>query len=101
LFEKDDRAFSSGCIRVEQPFELVERLLADPEWDAAALQRAVDAAQTRTIRLARPVRLLLIYWTVDEDDDGRVVFKRDIYDRDESLARALADRFESGSRPSL
>jgi murein L,D-transpeptidase YcbB/YkuD len=100
LFEKDDRAFSSGCIRVEKPFELVERLLADPEWDAAALQRAVDAAQTRTIRLPRPVRLLLIYWTVDEDDDGRVVFKRDIYDRDEPLARVLADRFEFGSRPS-
>jgi murein L,D-transpeptidase YcbB/YkuD len=101
LFGKDERAFSSGCIRVEKPFELVEKLLADPAWDAAALQETVDAGQTRTVRLARPVRLLLIYWTVDEDDDGRVVFKRDIYDRDQPLARALNDRFDFGSRPGL
>jgi murein L,D-transpeptidase YcbB/YkuD len=101
LFEKDERAFSSGCIRVEKPFELVEKLLADPAWDAAALRETVDAGQTRTVRLARPVRLLLIYWTVDEDDDGRVVFKRDIYDRDQPLARALNDRFDFGSRPGL
>jgi murein L,D-transpeptidase YcbB/YkuD len=38
---------------------------------------------------------------VDEDDDGRVVFKRDIYDRDQPLARALNDRFDFGSRPGL
>jgi murein L,D-transpeptidase YcbB/YkuD len=101
LFDKDERAFSSGCIRVEKPFELVEKLLADPAWDAAGLQRAVDTTQTRTVRLASPVRLLLIYWTVDEEDDGRVVFKRDIYDRDQPFAHALNDRFDFGSRPGL
>jgi murein L,D-transpeptidase YcbB/YkuD len=101
LFEKDTRAFSSGCIRVEKPFELVERLLADPAWDAPALQKAVDSGETRTVRLDRPVRLLLIYWTVDEDDDGRVMFRQDVYDRDPPLARALNDRFAFGSRPGL
>jgi len=101
LFEKDTRAFSSGCIRVEKPFELVQRLLADPAWDAAALQRTVDTGETRTVRLAKPVPLLLIYWTVDEDDDGRVIFRHDVYDRDWPLARALNDRFAFGSRPGL
>jgi murein L,D-transpeptidase YcbB/YkuD len=101
LFERDDRAFSSGCIRVDRPFELVERLLADPAWDAAALQRVVDAGETRTVRLARPVRLLLMYWTVDEDDSGRVVFKRDVYERDPPLAEALNGRFVVGARPGL
>jgi murein L,D-transpeptidase YcbB/YkuD len=101
LFEKDTRAFSSGCIRVQKPFELVERLLADPAWGATALQRAVDSGETRTIRLARPVRLLLMYWTVDESDDGQVTFRQDVYGRDPPLARALNDRFTFGSRPSL
>lgn len=101
LFEKEDRAFSSGCIRVERPFELVERLLSDPAWDDAALQAAVEAGQTRTIRLRKPVKLLLIYWTVDEDDLGRVVFKRDVYGRDGPLWQALNDRFSFGSRPGL
>jgi murein L,D-transpeptidase YcbB/YkuD len=99
LFEKEDRAFSSGCIRVERPFELVERLLAGSAWDASALQRAVATKQTRTIWLQRPVKLLLIYWTVDEDDLGRVVFRRDIYGRDPLLWRALNERFEFGPRP--
>jgi len=101
LFEKEDRAFSSGCIRVERPFELVERLLADPEWDRAALQAAVDAGTTRTIRLRKPVKLLLIYWTVDEDDLGRVVFRRDVYGRDALLWRTVNGRFSFGSRPGL
>jgi len=101
LFERDDRAFSSGCIRVQKPFELVERLLADPAWDPAALAAAVDSGETRTIRLSRPVRVLLIYWTVDEDDAGRVIFKRDVYNRDAALARALDRRFSFGSRPAI
>ena len=101
LFEKDDRAFSSGCIRVERPFDLVQRLLDDPRWDAAALQAAVATGRTQTIRLRDPVKILLIYWTVDETDDGRIVFKRDIYDRDARLWHALNQRFEFGSRPGL
>jgi len=101
LFEKDDRAFSSGCIRVQRPFELVELLLADPAWDQSALAAAVDSGETRTVRLVSPVRVLLIYWTVDEDDQGRIVFKRDVYDRDPALARALDARFAFGSRPRL
>ena len=101
LFEKEDRAFSSGCIRVERPLELAQRVLADPAWDAAALQAVVDTGETRTIRLKKPVKVLLIYWTVDEDDDGRVVFKRDVYGRDALLWRALNDRFDFGTRPVL
>jgi murein L,D-transpeptidase YcbB/YkuD len=101
LFERDDRAFSSGCIRVERPFELVERLLDDPQWDRDALQRAVASDRTQTVRLAKPVKILLIYWTVDETDDGRIVFKRDIYDRDARLWQALNERFQFGSRPAL
>jgi len=93
LFGRQDRAFSSGCIRVEQPFELVRRLLHDPAWDAAALERAVASGQTQTIRLAHPVKLLVIYWTVDEDDHAHIVFKRDVYARDAPLLRALDTRF--------
>ena len=101
LFDRDDRAFSSGCIRVERPFDLVQRLLGDPRWDASALQAAVAAGRTQTIRLADPVKILLIYWTVDETEDGRIVFKRDVYDRDARLWQALNQRFEFGSRPGL
>jgi len=92
LFARDQRAFSSGCIRVEQPLELVERLLADPEhWDRAQIDAAIASGQTRNVRLARPLTLLLVYWSVDVHDGGRLSFKPDVYRRDARLL-ALLDR---------
>lgn len=99
LFDKDDRTFSSGCIRVERPFELAERLLAGTSWTREALDAAVATGETRTVRLPKPVPVLLIYWTVDEDARGRIVFKRDPYDRDPPLAAALDQPFRFGRRP--
>lgn len=99
LFEKDDRTFSSGCIRVEKVFELAERLLAGTAWTREAMDAAVATGETRTVRLPKPVPVLLIYWTVDEDAQGRIVFKRDPYDRDPPLAAALDQPFRFGSRP--
>ena len=90
LFEKDERAFSSGCIRVERPLELVERLLDDPQkWSAAAIAQAVADGTTRTVRLPKPVPVLLMYWTISPGDDGHTIFKRDPYGRDRRLAEAL------------
>jgi murein L,D-transpeptidase YcbB/YkuD len=99
LFDREDRTFSSGCIRVDKVFELVERLFAGTEWTREAIDAAVATGETRTIRLPRPVPVLLIYWTVDEDAKGRVVFKRDPYGHDAPLAAALDRRFSFGSRP--
>jgi len=102
LFDKSQRNFSSGCIRIDRPLELVELLLADPvRWNAAAIKAAVDAGTTRTVELTRKVPVLLIYWTADEDPDGRLVFKRDSYGRDARLLRALDARFRFGTRPRL
>jgi murein L,D-transpeptidase YcbB/YkuD len=90
LFEKDERAFSSGCIRVDRPFELVERLLDDPKtWNAETMAKEVAAGTTRTVRLPKPVPVLLMYWTIVPSDDGHTVFKRDPYGRDRRLAQAL------------
>ena len=99
LFDKVDRSFSSGCIRIERPLELIELLFNDPvHWDASAIRAAVDAGVTRTVKLPRHIPVLLIYWTADEDNAGRVVFKRDVYGRDARLRRALDDSFRFGTR---
>ncbi len=91
LFERDQRAFSSGCIRVELAFELAARLLGDLQQDAAGLLALAEATTgTQVIRLERPVRLILAYWTVDEDPGGVLVFKPDVYGRDEGVWRALS-----------
>jgi murein L,D-transpeptidase YcbB/YkuD len=100
FFEKEERAFSSGCIRVERPLELAALLLNDPQkWNAGAIGEVIEAGETRTVRLPKPVPVLLMYWTIDPATEGRVVFKRDPYGRDPRLARALDARFLPGQRP--
>jgi murein L,D-transpeptidase YcbB/YkuD len=90
LFASEQRAFSSGCIRTERPLELVELLLASPDrWNRAAIDAAVAAGTTRTIRLPKSVPVLMLYWTVDRDDQGAIVFKPDPYGRDPKLLKAL------------
>ncbi|TAM62916.1 MAG: murein L,D-transpeptidase [Rhodanobacter sp.] len=90
LFARERRAFSSGCIRVERPRELAVLLLDDPQqWNRAALDRAIDTNQTRTVSLRRPVPLLLAYWTVHLHDDGTLGFRPDIYRRDAAVLAAL------------
>jgi murein L,D-transpeptidase YcbB/YkuD len=96
LFEREQRAFSSGCIRTERPLELAELLLANPDkWSRATIETAVASGTTRTIRLPNPVPVLILYWTVDRDDQGAIVFKPDPYGRDPKLLKAL-DRPYSG-----
>ncbi len=99
LFNEAARAFSSGCIRIERPFELAELLLADANWNADSTARALATGRTRTVHLRRPIPVLLLYWTAWADDQGRVNFRSDIYGRDARLARALDEPFRVRSRP--
>jgi murein L,D-transpeptidase YcbB/YkuD len=100
LFDKPERAFSSGCIRIEYPLELAELLLDDQtRWNRERLTAAIDSRVTRTVFLPRPVPILLLYWTVFFDEAGRVGFKRDIYDRDAAVLEALKGDFGIQPRP--
>lgn len=90
LFERTSRDFSSGCIRVENPLELAEYLLAgEPGWTRARIDEAVRAGEERTVRLTRSVPVHLLYWTAWADADGVLHFRPDIYQRDRVVAAAL------------
>jgi len=94
LFDKDERTFSSGCIRVEKAFELAELVLNDPvRWNRAALDAAVATKKTQTVNLARPVPVLLLYWTAQPRPDGQVIFRNDVYGRDPATLAALNGTF--------
>jgi len=100
LFERTTRAFSSGCIRIENPYALAELLLeGDPDWDRRRILEAVDALQTRRIPLREPVSVILLYWTVTPTPSGEVIFKPDIYERDSAIIRGLnaGFRFRDGA----
>ncbi len=90
LFDRSERTFSSGCIRVERPLELAELLLAGQNgWDRAAIDEVLESRVTKTVHLAKPVPILIMYLTALAEPDGQVRFYRDVYKRDAALLRAL------------
>jgi murein L,D-transpeptidase YcbB/YkuD len=91
LFERDSRAFSSGCIRVEDPFELAEQLLGVRGRER--VESIVASGRTQTVFLDKPMTVLLLYWTAEVDADGRISFFPDVYGRDPGVVAALAEPF--------
>jgi murein L,D-transpeptidase YcbB/YkuD len=94
LFDKDERTFSSGCIRVQKAFELAELVLDDPaRWNQASMAEVVKAGAMKTVNLAKPLPVLLLYWTAQPTPDGQVLFRNDIYGRDPPTLAALDSGF--------
>lgn len=89
LFARQERTFSSGCIRLERPLELAEWLLRrDRHPEAGKVPAIVATRETRTIYLKKPLPTYIVYFTAFELD-GDIVFRRDIYDRDRPIIAAL------------
>jgi murein L,D-transpeptidase YcbB/YkuD len=100
LFDQPERAFSSGCIRVEKPLELAALLLQDSkDWNEARIDQVIESGETSTVFLPEPVPVLLLYWTTAVDDQGQVRFKKDLYDRDARVLKALNGEFRFRRRP--
>jgi L,D-transpeptidase YcbB len=90
LFERQDRLFSHGCIRVQDPLALAELLLGDPvNWSRAGLEAAIAEGETRIVPLPKPMEVVIQYWTASVDEVGVLHFYRDVYGRDAALLRAL------------
>ncbi|MBK5209041.1 MAG: L,D-transpeptidase family protein [Flavobacteriaceae bacterium] len=89
FFEKDIRALSSGCIRVENPFELSEYLLDDPEkWNLEQITEAINTGKTKQVNLTKDVYIHIFYWTA-WSENGRLQFRDDLYNLDMDLYKKL------------
>jgi murein L,D-transpeptidase YcbB/YkuD len=85
LFNQTERAFSHGCVRVEDPLRLANFLLGnnnDWDQDKITLMMAADASTEVPVPMQQPVPIYLVYWTVWVAEDGGVFFRPDIYERD-------------------
>ena len=90
LFSRSQRAFSSGCVRVEGADQLASLLVsrASP-LDVGRYSEAMDSGETLWVPLENPVPIYLTYFTSWVDLDGEVHFRPDIYQRDADLMLAL------------
>jgi murein L,D-transpeptidase YcbB/YkuD len=99
LFNRTERAFSSGCIRVENALELARLLLNDePAWNQQAIDRVLSLGKTRNVMLQEPIPVLLLYWTAWVATDGLVNFRHDLYARDKLVQHGLSNGFRFRKR---
>ncbi len=91
LFAKQERGFSSGCVRLSRPLELADWLLRNDgqAGKAARISELLDTGLTTTIYLRNPLPTYLVYFTAFTDGHGEVIFRRDLYDRDGAIVAAL------------
>ena len=90
LFEREDRAFSHGCIRIQNPNTLAELILRnDKNWDAAKIEEAMNRGVETWYTLKNKIPVYIGYFTAWVDEDNNVRFYEDVYKRDEALASLL------------
>ncbi|MCE1187529.1 MAG: L,D-transpeptidase family protein [Ignavibacteria bacterium] len=104
------RAVSHGCVRVEKPLELVNFILSgnnSPDPDDILCELAIKPAnadkiakynarikagrtpKTKYFSLSRPIPVIVDYFTSWADEDNKVHFSPDVYQKDIILARML------------
>lgn len=89
-FSHYGRLESHGCIRLEHPVALGERLLAaDPAWTGDRLRSEIDKNETERVRLKQPVAVFLFYWTAFGNGENALSFRSDPYKWDELLAQKI------------
>ena len=90
LFKKPIRAFSSGCVRVQEADKLARFLLSSGGQSAEALvDLPLQSGETQITKLSTPIDVYLVYFTSWVDEDGSVQFRPDIYQRNTDLLLAL------------
>lgn len=82
LFQKDTRALSSGCVRVNKASELANMLLQDAGWNDTRISDALKQGDTRYVNIRQNIPVNLYYLTAFVGADGRTQYRTDIYNYD-------------------
>ncbi len=86
LFKRKRRAFSHGCVRVQDPLTMAELVTG---LDRNTIESKIDSGRNERLRLKRKIPVHLVYFTAWPDDSGRIRFYPDVYGRDRLLQNAL------------
>lgn len=82
LFQRDYRAVSSGCVRVNKAAELAELLLKNVGWDKERINQAIKQNTTLYITIGQRIPVSLFYLSAWVDKNKKAQFRTDIYDYD-------------------
>ncbi|WP_162916909.1 L,D-transpeptidase family protein [Cohaesibacter haloalkalitolerans] len=89
LFNRDYRAFSHGCVRVNNPMEFADVVLSQTAaWDAKRIKALIGSSERR-VNLDRKIPVHLAYFTTWMSDAGTLQLRPDIYGHNKTVKQAL------------
>ncbi len=86
LFTEESRAFSHGCVRVQNPREFAQVLLG---WERSKIDANTDSKRSQTVKLGHKVPVYITYFTAWPDETGKIQYFKDIYERDLTMGKAM------------
>src|SRR5579871_2710661 len=92
LFEKTERAFSHGCMRVQYPDQyaavLLNIALPDQKWSPERIRGMYGSSEV-DLKFPTPIPVNITYQTAFVDDAGKLEFRKDVYGRDATMISML------------
>ena len=85
LFGRNDRALSSGCVRLQKPEEFANILLKNTNWSSERIKKAMNQEKEQWVNTPEQTPIYLVYWTTWSDPDGKIQTANDIYGKDSAL----------------
>jgi murein L,D-transpeptidase YcbB/YkuD len=86
LFQRDTRAFSHGCIRLQDPRAMAAKVLGTSVGDIGSY---IAGGQNKQVQLSSKIPVHVAYFTAWPDDNGTVEYFADVYGRDGYLRKAI------------
>jgi L,D-transpeptidase YcbB len=92
LFEKSERAFSHGCMRVQYPDQyaavLLNIALPDQKWSPERVRSMYGSSEV-DLKFPTPIPVNITYQTAFVDDAGKLQIRKDVYGRDATMISIL------------
>lgn len=92
LFAKEERAYSHGCMRVQNPDQYASVLLniTEPnEHYTPERIRSMYGSNEVDLKFPTPIPVNITYQTAFVDDAGKLQFRKDVYGRDATMLSLL------------
>lgn len=91
LFSGQERAISSGCIRIESPMVLVRLFTPVTGWTEQMVRDQIDSGETRLVLIKDPLAIHLTYFTAYVNN-GELFILKDVYGYDKVIQNALQEK---------
>jgi murein L,D-transpeptidase YcbB/YkuD len=89
LFVQEERTFSHGCIRTQNPLDLAEVLLEGSDWTREKIDATIESRKTTRAFPSSNIDVLLLYWTAGYYNGDGIGFFKDVYERDAKVLEQL------------